>query len=29
MYVSCRGTPFTLTCSRVSQSKPTCGADND
>nr|DAL89608.1 MAG TPA: Protein of unknown function (DUF2748) [Caudoviricetes sp.] len=29
MYVSCRGTPFTLTCSRVSQSKPTYGADND
>ena len=29
MYVSCRGTPFTLTCSRVSQSKPTCGEDND
>nr|DAI09955.1 MAG TPA: hypothetical protein [Caudoviricetes sp.]DAY80174.1 MAG TPA: hypothetical protein [Caudoviricetes sp.] len=29
MYVSCRGTPFTLTRSRVSQSKPTCGADND
>lgn len=28
-YVSCRGTPFTLRCSRVSQSKPTCGADND
>ena len=26
---SCRGTPFTLRCSRVSQSKPTCGADND
>nr|DAO43510.1 MAG TPA: Protein of unknown function (DUF2748) [Caudoviricetes sp.] len=29
LYVSCRGTPFTLTCSRVSQSKPTYGADND
>nr|DAZ61080.1 MAG TPA: hypothetical protein [Caudoviricetes sp.] len=29
LYVSCRGTPFTLRCSRVSQSKPTCGADNN